>query len=236
MLEVIGLDQTCESVYRTMLANDSWGVAQLADHLALPESDVRAALDQLAELALLCRSVDGDAEALRPVSPAVALGALIARQEADVARRQQELAESRASMAQLTAEYARQRFGGRGDEVENLRGVDAVHRRLEQLAHEATSSCLSFLPGGAQSTVSMAASGPLDRHLLDRGLTVRTVYLDSMRNDPATVRYARWLTELGGQVRTTAMLPIRMVLFDQTTGLLPIDPDRTQPGVVRIDR
>src|SRR5262249_3200880 len=52
MLEMLGLDHTCESVYRAMLANDSWGVAQLADHLVLPESDVRGALDQLAELAL----------------------------------------------------------------------------------------------------------------------------------------------------------------------------------------
>jgi DNA-binding CsgD family transcriptional regulator len=234
MLEVLGLDRTCESVYRAMLANDSWGVAQLADHLALPESDVRTALDQLAELALLRRTVDGDSDALRPVSPAVALGALIAEQEADVARRQQQLAESRASMAQLAAEYSRQRLDGRGAEAENLRGVDAVHRRLEQLAHEATCSCLSFMPGGAQSAVSLAASGPLDRLLLHRGLTVRTVYLDSMRNDPATVRYARWLTELGGQVRTTATLPIRMVLFDQTTGLLPIDPDNTRLGAVQV--
>jgi DNA-binding CsgD family transcriptional regulator len=234
MLEMLGLDQTCESVYRAMLANDSWGVAQLADHLMLPESDVHVALDQLAELALLHRSFDGDLDMLRPVSPEVALGALIARQEADVARRQQQLAESRASMAQLAAEYSRQRFDGRGGEAENLRSVDAVHRRLEQLAHEATSSCLSFMPGGAQSMGSMAASEPLDRHLLDRGLTVRTVYLDSMRNDPATVRYARWLTELGGEVRTIPTLPIRMVLFDQTAGLLPIDPDNTRLGAVQV--
>jgi DNA-binding CsgD family transcriptional regulator len=70
--------------------------------------------------------------------------------------------------------------------------------------------------------------------MLTRGKSVVTVYLDSVRNDPATLGYARWLTEHGGAVRTTPTLPVRMVLFDREIALVPIDPENTRRGAVQL--
>jgi DNA-binding CsgD family transcriptional regulator len=231
VLETLGLDRTAETVYRTMLANDGWGVAQIAGHLSLAEAEVRAALDRLAGLALLRWSFD-EAGPPRPVSPDVGLNGLLARHEAELLRRQQQLAESQAAIAQLLAEHVRPGMGP--PTVDELTTMDAVLGRLEQLAHRATGQCVSLMPGGGQSTASLAASGPLDELLLSRGVTVLTVYLDSMRNDPATIRYAHWLTELGGAVRTSPTLPLRMVVFDSTTAIVPLDPDNTRLGAVEV--
>ncbi|MGC4900439.1 LuxR C-terminal-related transcriptional regulator [Micromonospora echinospora] len=233
-LQALGLDGTAESVYRTMLAHDGWGVRQLAEHLATSETTVRTALDQLAEMALLRHGVDQQAGRPTPVSPEVALRALIRRQEADVRRHQQQLAESQAAMAQLLAEQALRQPAGPPVAMEHLPGVDAVRERLERLAYEAADECLAFMPGGPQSAESMSASAPLDADLLHRGVAVRTVYLDSLRNDVATSRYAHWLTEQGGEVRTVPTLPLRMVLFDRTRAIVPINPQDTRSGAVQV--
>lgn len=118
--------------------------------------------------------------------------------------------------------------------AELLEGMDAIQSRLEDLARRAKSVCLSFMPGGAQSPRSLAASRPLDEQMLQRGITVLTVFLVSVRNDPATLGYARWLTELGGEVRTVPALPLRMVLFDKEVALVPIDLDNTKRGAVQL--
>ena len=78
------------------------------------------------------------------------------------------------------------------------------------------------MPGGAQSPASLDASRPLDEDAMARGIDLLTLYQDSVRNDPATYAYARWMTEHGGQVRTAPILPPRLLIFDRTTAVVPI--------------
>lgn len=90
------------------------------------------------------------------------------------------------------------------------------------------------MPGGAQPQDTLDASRPLDAALLERGIPMRTLYQASVRNDPPTLDYARWLTSQGAQVRTAAILPLRMVLFTGQAALLPVDPDHTRRGAVQL--
>ncbi|MDJ0384542.1 hypothetical protein [Streptomyces sp. G-G2] len=62
------------------------------------------------------------------------------------------------------------------------------------------------------------------------GVELRAVYQDSVRNDPPTLAYAQWTTERGGQVRTSPMLPPRLLVFDRTTAIVPIDPANSLRG------
>ncbi|MFI9064308.1 hypothetical protein ACIGQE_20955 [Streptomyces sp. NPDC053429] len=89
-----------------------------------------------------------------------------------------------------------------------------------------------ILPGGPLSEASLEASRPLDRRALGRGIEMRSVYQDSARNDPATLAYARWLTEEGGQVRTSPLLPPRLLIFDAKVAVVPIDPANSRLGVL----
>ncbi|MFI1062824.1 LuxR C-terminal-related transcriptional regulator [Streptomyces spororaveus] len=232
MLASLGLDAEAESVYRLMLIQQDWGVTEMAAHLACAEDSVRSALDRLAELNLLRRSMQAPG-GLRPVSPDLGFQLLLQRQQAHLLAQQQQFAESQAAISRLLDEYSELRTGERHG-VEYLQGIDAIQTRLEELAHRSTSECLSFMPGGAQSAASLEASRPLDEDLMGRGVQVLTVYLDSVRNDTPTVEYARWLQDNGGEVRTVPALPLRMVLFDREVALLPVDPTNTKKGAVQL--
>ena len=216
-----------------MLTHPDWGVGDIAQSLRMPESEIRESLSRLADLTLLRQSLDAP-ERMHPVNPEVGLQLLLERQHAELLDRQHRLAESRAAVSQLIADYTTVQPVGIYDGAERLDSMDAIQSRLEELARGAASVCMSFMPGGAQSARSLAASRPLDEQMLGRGIPVLTVYLASVRNDPATLGYARWLTELGGEVRTAPTLPLRMVLFDHEVALVPIDLDNTRRGAVQL--
>ncbi|MGW1115957.1 helix-turn-helix transcriptional regulator [Streptomyces tanashiensis] len=231
MLQAMGLGAAVEAVYRGMLADPSEGIAELSTRLGLAQTQVRESLDQLVDLGLLRPSRDSPG-ALRAVRPELGLEVLLRRQETEVARQQKELAQSRAAAAQVVSEFAELRPNTEVDGAERLVGMDAIQNRLEELAHGLARECLAILPGGALSEASMEASRPLDRRALARGIEMCSVYQDSARNDPPTLAYARWLTEQGGQVRTSPLLPPRLLVFDRTVAVVPIDPDNSRTGAL----
>jgi DNA-binding CsgD family transcriptional regulator/sugar-specific transcriptional regulator TrmB len=231
MLESFGIDAVAEAVYMAMLEDQEAGPAELAARVGIPECDVRKTLDTLAELSLVRPSWD-DPPILRPVSPDVGLDALLARQQSELMRREQQIREGRAVMATIIADFAGSRPNAGHPDVEELLGLDAVRERLAELTEQTAFEVLSFMPDGAHTAEALDASRPLDQALLDRGVDVRSVFLDSVRNDPPTAAYARWLTESGGQCRTVPVLPLRMIIVDRREAVVPLNPDRSSAGAV----
>jgi DNA-binding CsgD family transcriptional regulator/sugar-specific transcriptional regulator TrmB len=230
MLKPFGVDGTAETVYRTMIVHRDWNVAQVAHALELPESDIRAALDRLADLALVRQSLENPGM-LRPVDPEFGLLSLVQTRQAELHRSQQELAESHAAVSELisTLQTAAPRV-----EIDQLIGIDEIQSRIEVLANRATTECLSFMPAGAQTPESIAAGTPLNDAALERGVAIRTLYLDSLRNDPPTFRYATWLTGRGGEVRTRPTLPARLLVVDREIALLPLDLAQSRAGAIQL--
>ncbi|MET9608055.1 helix-turn-helix transcriptional regulator [Streptomyces sp. NPDC006512] len=231
MLDALGLDTDAETVYRRMLADPSGGVAEFGYQLGMTETQVRDALDQLVDLGLLAESRDRPG-ALRVVSLEAGLEQLLRRQERDLVRRQHALAMSKAAAARAIAEYGDLQPNTQTDGAERLVGLDAIQSRLEELTAELRRECLSIIPGGAQSQASLDASRPLDQEALARGIHMRAIYQDSVRNDPATHAYALWTTQRGGEVRTSPVLPPRLLVFDRTTAVVPIDPTNSRLGAL----
>ncbi|MFD5655482.1 LuxR C-terminal-related transcriptional regulator [Streptomyces sp. NPDC127039] len=230
MLAALGLDAVAESVYRAMLARPQDGVAGLVEQVGCSEEDVRGALDRLSELALV-RPSGEEKGRLRAVSASLGMEILIARQQAELAVQQQRVEASRAAAAQLIAEYTELR-PATSPGVEQLVGLDAVRDRIGVLSRSLRDEVMAFAPDGAQTAANMEASRPLNLEVIERGVTMRTVYLDSVRNHQPTVDHANWLAGLGGQVRTVAALPTRMIIADRTTALIPISSADTTAGAV----
>ncbi|MFF3737170.1 hypothetical protein [Streptomyces sp. NPDC002566] len=78
----------------------------------------------------------------------------------------------------------------------------------------------------------MRSSRPLAEGLLDRNVRLRTLYLDSARNDPATVAHTDRLAALGGRIRTVPSLPNRMIICDRRIAVVAVDSDDTAAGAV----
>ncbi|MBW5485264.1 helix-turn-helix domain-containing protein [Streptomyces bambusae] len=223
MLQTLGLDPIAEQVYRVMLKHPQHGVLQLADQLGIVEPDVRAALDRLSALALI-RSSEYSPSGFAPLGPEAAMNLLLARQ-------QERLALSQAAAAQLIADCASVQ-PQTSAESESLSGIEVIRARLCQLSAEVTSEVMTFAPGGAHPEADLRASREPNEQLLDRGVRMRTIYLDSVRNDAATQEHVAWLSRRGGQVRTTTSLPVRMIIMDRRIAVLPVNTTDAHAGAV----
>jgi DNA-binding CsgD family transcriptional regulator len=228
VLEPIGLSEDATEVYRASLLNSCGSIEELTRLVGRPVESVRSALDDCVRLGLIRPSWEVPGQ-LRATSPDVALQALLARQESTLLARQRQMAEARVEVARLMEEFSASRNRRRG-EVERLEGIDQIRDRIEELTLNCERSLVTLAPGGHQNSDNREAARPLSQSLRERGVAVRTIYLDSIYNDPATLEHARWLVELGDDVRTVASLPSRMIVFDGEAAILPMDPDNSGTG------
>lgn len=222
------LDSRAEDTYRAMLAHPEAGVRGLADLLSCSEQDVRTSLDELSELALIRPSEDGS---VRAVPPELAMEVLLTRQQADLAAQQQRVEAARAAAARLIADLSDLHPASQAG-VEQLEGVEQIREKLTLLTRRVRREVMGFAPNGAHTRESLEAAKPLDAELLARGVRMRTVYLDSVRNSPHTVAYAEWLAERGGAVRTAPSLPVRMIITDRETAILPVRAGNAREAAV----
>ncbi|MFJ8945561.1 LuxR C-terminal-related transcriptional regulator [Streptomyces sp. NPDC102395] len=226
----LGLDADAEAVYRILLKRPRAGVAEIAEGLDWPVERAERTLDRLAELTLV-RNSSEELGKVRLVNPEFGLAGLLQRQERELAQHQQAVAVARLAITQMLTEYGDD-TEARTDEVRRYTGLDAINSQIERLSQGAESSVEVFAPGGAQTEAALEAARPLDKATVERGVRVRYIYLDSVRNDPATLNYARWLNEIGGEVRVLPQLPPRMIIFDRRAAIVPIDPEAAARGVL----
>ena len=132
MLEILGLSNDAETVYRTILAHRHWDLRNIADHLGMTRNDVKAALDVLSSLMLLTVE-DG----LVPVSPQVGLAALLQRAEQDIYDRRQQLDTTRAA---ITAMMTVTPDGSMPDDTVRLESIDEVRARIVELSNGVVAS------------------------------------------------------------------------------------------------
>jgi DNA-binding CsgD family transcriptional regulator len=231
VLEILGVSSAAESVYRAMLGRPELGISGLAGQLGWSEEKVRSALDELAGLSLV-RESDQRPGGLLLINPEISLVSLLARQEVELTQRQQEITSGKLAISKIVAEYVDSVQNKRRVDVEELSGIDMVRVRLEELAHDCTSEIMEFTTGGGQSAESRQASRPIDQALLERGVRMRCVYLESVVNHPQTVSYLDWMTGLGCRVRVVPSLPLRMVIFDRQAAVVPSNPEDTAVGAL----
>jgi DNA-binding transcriptional regulator GbsR (MarR family) len=148
MLQGLGMSSTAESVYLQMLRDRDAGPDGIAEALGIDEAAVRAALDELSRLMLVEQSWAGD-DGFRPVSPEVGLAALLAREQAQVARRNQEIEEGRVALARLVSELQNVR---KGPDVEVFETAEEARDRLATLTEQCTQELCTFVPTRATSS------------------------------------------------------------------------------------
>lgn len=231
MLYQLGIDPVTESVYRYLLANPGGEPVDWAADLGLNEHDVRQSLDRLSELSLV--QLRAEDYRVRAVNPLPGLEALLARQQAELAAQRQNVEATKAAVAELVAFYT-QKQSVSGSGMHYLNGIEAIRDHIAMMCQGAREQLLSFAPGGPQTPENMQASKPLNSTLLRRGVRMRTVYLESIRRDPATVAHAEWLEGLGAQVRTVPSLPNRILIWDRASALIAADSEDTSVGAVVI--
>lgn len=228
----IRFDRVDIALYRAEVQKPRHTEEDLARLLGVPPREVRRRRRRLADLHLL-KQVDEDTWVAR--SPHAAADALLGEEERDLERRRLEIVRRRDELTALTAEYLdARRLRSDAGHVEVLQGVETVRATLTEIAALCAIRVDSMVPGGAQSDHAVRAALPLDRALLNRGVVLRSLFLDSARSHPGTYRYLKDIHRLGAQVRTTSLLPTRILIYDGKTAVVPLDAQDTTRGAVLV--
>jgi DNA-binding CsgD family transcriptional regulator len=229
MLEPLGLDAVCESVYIAILSEPGTRCDCLAQQLDLSSEQVDEALNKLRELTLLqLRSED---QLLYAISPERGMEILLADQQAELASLQRQVELSRAAAARLIAEHTEVNAQPDTPEVEYLMGIDAIRARLETLSASVTSEVMNFSPS-KQTDNDIDAGKQATLRYVGTGVKSRSIYLHSALKHQPTLDYMKWLSYRGFELRTTPALPSRMVIVDRKVAVLPMSSDDSRAGAV----
>jgi DNA-binding CsgD family transcriptional regulator len=221
MFEAFGVSALAETAYRALVRDARMGLGDLATLLSIDKADARELVDELTSSGLL---VPGEVDEITVVPPERALETLIDREQAALERRRRALDGLRDDVGALVAEFVDSRRHVIGDLVEAIRGPEAVRSRLYQLSREATTSAWTLNPGLPMTADSIAASKVMDAQSRARGVRSKAVFSVAAVADADNQAYLAEAVAAGDEVRIHPDPPMRLLLIDNQTAVIPLDP------------
>ena len=213
MLGGVGVGESEERVYRTLIRLGGATVAELAAATYAAEEPLRLTLCALEEKGLASRA-PGPLERFVPAPPDVAVEAL-------AARRSEEIARARLAAIELMGAFRAGPGPDRAAEVlEVVTGTDAVRNRFEQLQHSAVEELLVF--DKPPYTTRAQDNEAMERAALQRGVRCRVVYDRSSLTEPSQPRTIEQLSAAGEDARVSADVPMKLVICDRRLALTPL--------------
>ncbi|MFB7620267.1 helix-turn-helix domain-containing protein [Kitasatospora sp. NPDC056181] len=222
MLGPFGVSESEERVYRAVLAAGDPTLAALAESVGQTPALTGRRLRALEAKGLVVRTRERPAR-FRAAPPDLAIEVLALDEH-------QRIETARAA----AAEFAAIRQGGaRSREVPLMvvRGPEANTRRYlqAQLAARAEVLILDKPPYLADG---VEPQHDLQLELMARGVTYRTVYDSRSLEDPGQFERAEQLARAGEQARVVNGVPLKMLITDRSSGLLPLVFSEPRESVV----
>ncbi|MEV6415222.1 LuxR C-terminal-related transcriptional regulator [Kribbella sp. NPDC051718] len=217
--EAVGLSGFDADLYRQLLREPGVAIAQHGEALGVPVATVEAAVARLVEVGLVR---GGSEEAPAPVDPRSGVGMLVRERRAaldGVAAMTDQLARE-FSAGQLRAEPSRL--------IEIAVGREAIEARIEDMLRGATEQAVGtdtppYVADGSHQVSSAELA------LLDRGVRFRSIYASEVLDHPAWVAHLTSMAERGEQARVLPQVPLKLLIVDGTTAILPLAGDES-PG------
>ncbi|TWD81194.1 regulatory LuxR family protein [Kribbella amoyensis] len=230
MLEPLGLDEATYAVYHALLRAPDATPEQLAALVNRPLDEVHELLADLRKLDLLVPTWTNPSVE-HAVHPRVGLTGLVERRRSELTRMLGELAEAESSAEIMAEQYNELLTARTSGDVEVLKGRANASRRVEELGAKARESFWGLIPGHVDDILSPAEESP-DLPLLERGIKMRTIYLQSMTVTKQGLEFAAFMHKHGNEVRATPTLPMRLLLIDQEIAIMPLNPEQESAGAV----
>ncbi|MFB7995999.1 helix-turn-helix transcriptional regulator [Streptomyces sp. NPDC056002] len=233
LLTLLGLGPEEDAVYRALVDRPD----SEPDVLTGPLSayDVTRALDVLVERGLVsARLPDGaGAPRYRATSPVLALGPLLeARRGA--------LYQVEHFVTELSERHRAAQVRASGAPVEMLSGAAAIRRRLLAMGRQAQYEVCSLLPMRDAPVALSVEDGieEVERDSMARGVLLRSVVELGWFDRPDTAASVAQIVEQGQSVSVADRVPIKLIIADRATALLPMHPERdeTEPIALVVHR
>ena len=198
VLEALGVCSEDEQLYRALLARPESTTTDLSRDTGWPATRVGRHLKSLLSLGLASRTTGRPARYV-PAVPEAAVELLALRKQAAIL-------EARLGAAVLTTEFRRQ------DSFTVIRGTEAVAQRFYQAQQSAQSEVLVL----DRSPYVVLPIEPRRAH----GVVYRRIYDMASLSEPGDLVAAR-----SAGCRILRDVPLKLVVVDRRTGLLPTSPD-----------
>ncbi len=189
----------------------------------------------LMDFALLHPDPD-DADWLRPVPPSAALAKHLHPIEREILERRRHsvlLTESFEPFMDISAQDPPTTHA-----ITVLEGVNRINAALDLATAECRSEVLTVQPGGGRSEDRLSEALERGLSVVDRGVSIRTLYQHTVRHSPGTLAYAERMADDNVEIRTLEELIERLIVFDRTVAFIPAQDDRQvalelrHPGLV----
>jgi DNA-binding CsgD family transcriptional regulator/sugar-specific transcriptional regulator TrmB len=230
VLEPLGLDDATYAVYHALLREPDSTPERIAALVNRPIDEVHQLMTELRKLDLLVPTwTNPDVE--HAVHPRVGLAGLVERRRTELNHKLAELAAAQAAAETMAEQYNELLTSRTSGDVEVLKGRANASRRIEELGAKARESFWGLIPAHVDDIVAPAEESP-DLPLLERGIKMRTVYLQSMTVSKQGLEFAAFMHKHGNEVRATPTLPMRLLLIDHEIAIMPLDPAVESAGAV----
>ncbi|WP_214410041.1 helix-turn-helix transcriptional regulator [Sphaerisporangium fuscum] len=211
LLDGLGVTSAEEGAYRALLRHGPATLAELAAEAGTSAAGLRRMLPRLEDLGLVTR-LAGRPLRLIATPPHFAVDAL-------AARRQEEIAHSRAAAALLAAEVA-ERTGPQPEEVlEVVIGQEAVARRFLQIQRNAVEEMLVLVHPPYAVDVTQVQDE--QQRALRRRARTRGIYGPRAFERPGMFEHTRQAIAEGEQARL-GHVPVKLAIADGRTAILPL--------------
>jgi hypothetical protein len=196
-------------------------IARLAGRL---QSDVAESLEKLQAVCLVRRD---EAQRYLAVSPALAEAQALGAEEVELSTRRSELEARRMTIRQVLPRWSEQlRAQVSTAQIEIVYDAEAISNVLLHYAESCQTEVLSVSPGRVPNRTD-GRSRMATMFSLDRGVHTRAIYEQSALRDRAARTYLRELYERGARIRATTSLPLRSIVIDRETALVPLPASET---------
>jgi sugar-specific transcriptional regulator TrmB/DNA-binding CsgD family transcriptional regulator len=217
LLRGLGIGPSHERAYRALLRHGPADLAELSELTGLSPGTLRRVVAFLEDEGLASR-LTGRRLRFVATSPHVAVGALAARREEEIARARESV--------ELLSNEMRQRAGAPPEELlEIVTGQSSVGRNFMQLNLSARHDVRAFVRPPFAADVSQPPTS--QDTALRRGVRARSIYDVSAFETPGLLEAARGLVGQGELARV-ASVPIKLVIVDSNIAMLPLTSDDQQ--------
>ncbi|MFC5835805.1 TrmB family transcriptional regulator [Nonomuraea insulae] len=211
MLEVAGLGEWEERTYRLLVRAGVADADGLAEELGITTEAAAAALKGMLTAGLARETAEGR---FAPVAPEIALGPRLVRH-------QETIDWARQAVEQLAEEYrASLRRGDTDRLIEVLPSRAALREQFRHLQDSAREEVLCFCRAG--HVVMPSEDNTEELEALGRGVSYRVIYEQALLEQPGMVANVAYGIKLGEQARAVRALPVRIMIADRSTALLPL--------------
>lgn len=219
-LEILGVSEAEERVYRRLLSHPGSKVSEISHALSLSLAATQRLLDVLEDEGLATHAPERPRRYI-PAAPDIALEAL-------VLRHQEGLQRARRTIAKLQEQAMTGQRSDAGEQVlEVVVSREAGRQIYDELHRTAQHEICSLISAPillSRLEVDPAIDGAVQREARVRGINYRSVADSSFLSLPRAVHRIREDMHAGEQYRVYPELPIKVTLVDKRVGFIPLKP------------